>query len=216
VIVEPDFLDHWKTRELVRLTENKCAPQMLMRLWAHCQYRKTSQFFDLSDNALALICQYDGDPKKWRETLVQIGFLEDNGKCMVVHDWDKTNAKMVSCWYNGTKGGRPEKKTKKKKTQSQLGSVISEPILSYLSYLSSSSLSEEVRRRFLEWIPVRKAMGKAPKDWDTMFAEQVKWLSQFNKDDQLEMISQSIRNNWQGLFTRRDGKQKKLAFENQI
>ncbi len=60
--------------------------------------------------------------------------------------------------------------------------------------------SERVRERFLEWIPIRKAMGKKPKDWDKMFSEQCKFLSQFTEADQIESISASIRNNWQGLF----------------
>jgi hypothetical protein len=33
MIVEPDFLDHWKTRELVRITENPAAPLILIRLF---------------------------------------------------------------------------------------------------------------------------------------------------------------------------------------
>jgi hypothetical protein len=62
-----------------------------------------------------------------------------------------------------------------------------------------SVLKEGVRGRFLEWIPVRKAQGKKPKDWDAMFSEQVRWLQQFSESDQLEILSASIRNNWQGL-----------------
>ena len=33
LIVEPDFLDHWKTRELVRITENPAGPLILIRLF---------------------------------------------------------------------------------------------------------------------------------------------------------------------------------------
>ncbi len=69
-------------------------------------------------------------------------------------------------------------------------------ISAYLSVLKS----ERVRERFKEWIPIRKAMGKKPKDWDKMFSEQCKFLSQFTEADQIESISASIRNNWQGLF----------------
>ncbi len=68
-------------------------------------------------------------------------------------------------------------------------------VYDYLSVLKS----ERVRERFKEWIPIRKAMGRKPKDWDAMFSEQCRWLSQFNEADQIESISASIRNNWQGL-----------------
>jgi hypothetical protein len=64
----------------------------------------------------------------------------------------------------------------------------------------ASVLKEGVRGRFEEWVKVRKAMGKKPKDWETMFSEQAKWLNQFSETDQLEILSASIRNNWQGLF----------------
>ncbi len=64
---------------------------------------------------------------------------------------------------------------------------------------SSSLLKEGLREKFEEWMTVRKGMGKAPKNWNKMFTEQVKWLNGFSKRDQLEILSQSIRNNWQGL-----------------
>ena len=65
---------------------------------------------------------------------------------------------------------------------------------------ASAFLKEGVRGRFSEWVQVRMAMGKKPKDWDKMFSEQAKWLTQFSESDQLEILSASIRNNWQGLF----------------
>ncbi len=78
-------------------------------------------------------------------------------------------------------------------------------VYDYLSVLKS----ERVRERFKEWIPIRKAMGKKPKSWDKMFSEQVMWLKQFSEADQIEVISASIRGNWQGLFPpNRNGQQK--------
>lgn len=65
----------------------------------------------------------------------------------------------------------------------------------------AGSLQESVLRKFNdEWVPCRKAMGKKPKDWSKMFNEQVKWLSEYPPNLQIEILSQSIRNNWQGLF----------------
>lgn len=78
----------------------------------------------------------------------------------------------------------------------EVGQVVTSPSSS--SYLLS--LKEGVRGRFEEWVPVRKAMGNKPKNWDAMFSKQVAWLHQFNETDQIEILDQSIRNNWKGLF----------------
>ncbi len=63
-----------------------------------------------------------------------------------------------------------------------------------------STLSKSVKDKFKEWMQVRRGMGKKPKSWDKMFAEQSKWLKQFADPIQIEILSASIRNNWQGLF----------------
>lgn len=63
-----------------------------------------------------------------------------------------------------------------------------------------STLSKPVKDKFAEWMVARRGMGKKPKSWDKMFAEQVKWLKQFSETDQIEVLSASIRGNWQGLF----------------
>ena len=64
--------------------------------------------------------------------------------------------------------------------------------------------------QFLEqwdkWVLARKAMGKKPKDWTPMFQEQIDWLDSFGFARAAEMLSASIRNNWQGIFEQRDGK----------
>lgn len=56
------------------------------------------------------------------------------------------------------------------------------------------------KAKFLEWREIRTAMGKKPKSWFKMFQEQLIWLSQFSESIALEILSQSIRNGWQGLF----------------
>ncbi len=63
-----------------------------------------------------------------------------------------------------------------------------------------STLSKSVKDKFSEWMIVRRGMGKKPKSWDKMFSEQSKWLKQFSEPIQIEILSASIRNNWQGLF----------------
>ena len=57
-----------------------------------------------------------------------------------------------------------------------------------------------------KWVDARKAMGKKPKEWAPMFQEQIDWLNSFGAKTAIEMISASIRNNWQGIFESRNGK----------
>lgn len=57
-----------------------------------------------------------------------------------------------------------------------------------------------------KWVDARKAMGKKPKDWAPMFQEQIDWLNSFGAKTAIEMVSASIRNNWQGIFEIRNGK----------
>jgi hypothetical protein len=66
--------------------------------------------------------------------------------------------------------------------------------------VSYSVLKEGVRGRFLEWMKFRRGMGKKPSNWDTLFSKQANWLLQFSEKDQMEILDQSMRNGWQGLF----------------
>jgi hypothetical protein len=66
--------------------------------------------------------------------------------------------------------------------------------------VSVSVLKEGVRGRFLEWMKFRRGMGKKPSDWVTLFNKQAQWLLQFSEEDQIEILNQSMRNGWQGLF----------------
>ncbi len=202
MIVEPDFLDHWKTRLLVQRTNDESAPLMILRLWAHCQSRKKWKFENMTDEVLVAICrakptgypQVSAGSNGLRSILIDCGFARGDNGTFAVHDWEVTNKSLINSWNNGSKGGRPRKNPRVR---------VGKPTVTHgqptpLSYLSI--LKEGVQKRFTEWIAVRKAMGKAPKNWDAMFLEQAEWLTKFNEPDQIEIISASIRNNWQGLF----------------
>ncbi len=49
------------------------------------------------------------------------------------------------------------------------------------------------------WQTVRKAMKK-PKNWDTLFNEQMEFLERYPEGVAFEILSSSIRNGYQGLF----------------
>lgn len=107
MIVEPDFLDHWKTRMLVRLLKDERAPIYVLRLWAHCQQRKTDRFTGWNPDVLASVCRWDGDGLTLWDAMANT-FLEIDGKEVVVHGWADTNAALISAWANGKLGGRPK------------------------------------------------------------------------------------------------------------
>lgn len=107
MIVEPDFLDHWKTRMLARLLKDERAPIYVIRLWAHCQQRKTDRFTDWNPDVLASVCRWETDGLTLWEAMGKT-FIEINGSEVVVHGWAETNAALLSAWANGRRGGRPK------------------------------------------------------------------------------------------------------------
>lgn len=111
MIVEPDFLDHWKTRLLVRLLGTELAPIYVIRLWAHCQSRKTDRFTDWKPTVLASVCRWETDPQTLWDAMLET-YLERDGNTLVVRGWAETNAGLISAWTNGKLGGRPKKQAK--------------------------------------------------------------------------------------------------------
>jgi hypothetical protein len=114
MIVETDFLEHWKTRLLVRLLGTETAPLYVIRLWAHCQSRKTYRLTQMGSgltqskpDMLSAVCRWDGDPQIFWSAMVQT-FVEDSEDGIVAHGWAEANASLVASWNNGKMGGRPK------------------------------------------------------------------------------------------------------------
>jgi hypothetical protein len=61
VIVSRDFLGHWRTLLLCDLLGDKSAPLLLLRLWSHCESRKSDRFDDITPAVLKSICRYSGE-----------------------------------------------------------------------------------------------------------------------------------------------------------
>jgi hypothetical protein len=109
MIVDPYFFEHWKTRELIRLTGDPSAPLFILKLWAHCQQRRRWRL-DIPDAALAMICGWTGEPQKLREIFLELRFIDPSSNgILIVHEWRKFNRYLVSAWANGRKGGRKHK-----------------------------------------------------------------------------------------------------------
>lgn len=112
MIVQPDFLDHWKTQLLIDLLDDESAPIYVIRLWGHCQNRKTHAIPSGNPNTTKAICRaLKHDAKKFHDAMVDSGFLCVDGDNLVAHDWNDVNSTLVRNWSNGAKGGRPKKKT---------------------------------------------------------------------------------------------------------
>ncbi|MFL6141712.1 MAG: hypothetical protein ACJ72N_07555 [Labedaea sp.] len=111
MIVDCDFLDHWKTRLAVDLLGgDEMAPLYILRLWAHCQARKKADAFAISAAGLRALCRCTSASGEALEAaLIEAGFIEREGESIRVIDWAKRNAQLISAWTNGRKGGEANK-----------------------------------------------------------------------------------------------------------
>jgi hypothetical protein len=90
------------------------APLCILRLWAHCQERKSDTFV-MPTRGLKAQCKFQGDAEEFEKALSDAGFIERNGDTITVCGWAEKNASLFAAWENGHKGGRP----RKEKTQTE-------------------------------------------------------------------------------------------------
>lgn len=110
MIVQPNFLDHPKTRQLVvELGNDELAPLYVLRLWGHCQNQKKSRFAQMPASMLCAICGAKCSPEQLWLALQNAGFVKLRGDTLIVHEWDKYNQSLITSWRNGKKGGRKRK-----------------------------------------------------------------------------------------------------------
>jgi len=112
MIITADFLDHWKTKLLIHLLDDPEAPLGLMRLWAHCQSRKTDRFDPgkLNPSILKAITQSRATKEALWDAFIESRFLDLHADGSIeAHGFYEANASLFSSWENGKKGGRPSK-----------------------------------------------------------------------------------------------------------
>lgn len=127
MIVDPDFLDHWKTRMLVDLLSgDECAPLYVIRLWGHCQTRR-NWVFDIPNVGVKALCRFQGDASAIDGALIAAGFISRDGSSVTVIGWDEHNASLIANWKNGKKGGRPPKNKPKDKPSETHGLPMENP-----------------------------------------------------------------------------------------
>lgn len=103
MILETDFLDHWKTRLLAELLGDEMAHTYIMRLWFHCQTRKAVYFDGMTSQILKVVCRYPGDGEKLKSAMSEAGFIVVQESAILVPKFAETNSKMVANWENGEK-----------------------------------------------------------------------------------------------------------------
>ncbi len=112
MIITADFLDHWKTKLLIQTLDDPEAPFGLIRLWAHCQSRKTDRFDPgkLNPSILKAITQSRANKEALWNAFTESGFLDQHQDGSIeAHGFYEANASLFSSWENGKKGGRPSK-----------------------------------------------------------------------------------------------------------
>ena len=108
MIVDPDFFDHWRTRMVADMLQDPLAPVYIMRLWAHCQNRK-SDTFTIPPSGIKALCHFPGDAHALEDALIAAEYLARDGQQVTVVGWAHKNAQLIAAWENGARGGRPRK-----------------------------------------------------------------------------------------------------------
>ena len=94
----------------MRLLDTEAAPNYVIRLWSHCQTRKTNMFPEWSPVILSSVCRWPGDADVFWSAMLQTFCRVEDGY-LIAHQWDEVNASLIAAWSNGGKGGRPKKPT---------------------------------------------------------------------------------------------------------
>lgn len=108
MIVDPDFMDHWRTGMVADAIGDPMAAIYILRLWAHCQDRKSDTFV-MPTAGLKAQCKCPAPAEVFEKALVDAGFLSRDGDTITVLGWAEKNASLLAAWENGSKGGRPKK-----------------------------------------------------------------------------------------------------------
>lgn len=201
MIIEPGFMDHWKVRELNRLSGSEKGPYWMVRLWGECQRRKSAYFENAVPAEIAGICGFEGEPEQLIDWLTRVRWLEKNGKGYVALGWEEHNASLISRWENGQKGGRPRKPTDNpgitygKPTGNRSLTDRVDRVDKTISREESTLHPKQQIKEQTELLPpvAEKGASKArPKDWQ----ELVSYV--MGKEGLTEADARYVWNHWKG------------------
>jgi hypothetical protein len=99
MIVQSDFLTHWKVKALANRVGMESALTALLALWGHCERRKAWEF-ELTPLMLAGICDFKGDAGELFAVMAEVKLIDapDSEGWFQVHQWGKVNAALVKKW----------------------------------------------------------------------------------------------------------------------
>lgn len=118
MIVQPDFLDHWKTLRLASVLSDPLAPVYIIRLWGYVQTRRCDVLPDDAEMVKA-VCRWPGCAVTFHAALLSCGWLEKTEAGLLVHGWSELNARLIHNWTVGAHGGRPRLPVEKPKGKSK-------------------------------------------------------------------------------------------------
>jgi hypothetical protein len=96
MIVEREFLDHWKTHLLRQLTGLPNAAEIPLRIWAYCESNR-SDFIRDDGKGLVItgICRVTCEPKRLLRSLLEARWLDRAEGGFVAHGWAEKNANWL-------------------------------------------------------------------------------------------------------------------------
>src|ERR1035437_6417778 len=102
VIIQPDFLRHWKTQKLVAMTGDPGSPLALIYLWAHVQTSRKWEFPELKRDDLAAICEWTSLKRckvSCEKALIACRWIEKlDGGGYRVRSWADHNKSLINNW----------------------------------------------------------------------------------------------------------------------
>jgi hypothetical protein len=205
VRLQSSFWTHRKTLRL-RAAIGDAAFWIPPRLWSYAaDNQPDGDFSDYSAEEIALLLGYPSNAQAMLKALQQARFLDG----MKIHDWQEHNgyhstfsnrarAAATARWLKERTKEKGIEKTRIERKGKEASIATSINPSTDAAYLAD--FSPKMRETFDAWISFRKGLGKKPKDWDAMFKKQVEWLKPFGEPMAIQILAQSIRNGWQGLF----------------
>jgi len=196
VIVDPDFLDHWRTRMVFdALGEDELVPLYVLRIWAHCQSRKAMRF-EMPSAGLKSLCRYKGDAVLLEKAMIDAGFIERDGSDICVPKWGEHNAKLIANWKNGATGGRPSKTDEEpsdnpNKTQTKPTETQAEPI-------EEDRTREDSNKPSSKKAEATQRASRLPADWVAP-SEYIEFCKKERPDLHPIFMQDKFRDYWSGV-----------------
>ena len=226
MILESDFLVHWKTVYLKALLNDDKAPLYVLAIWLHLYQRQTDTLPSRPE-VIASIAHYQGDGVDFVQALTASGFFHRQGGNIVANDFRKVHAKAFANWENGPKGGRPsshiEPDEVPEETQPEPNDNPNQTHKEPVGRL----VGRKVGRSKTENLPfASEDFAQAWDDFKQMRIEKrstltersicalFKKLSRFDERTATAMLVQSVENGYLGVFDLKAEYKKKLAADN--